>query len=88
MQAVALLIDLAGNDRYTGRSASVQGQGGGNSYHYDADRVFSFSGLFDLGGGTDTYSAEGRGNDRLLPTGAWNEKAPANSSLYGVFVDR
>ena len=88
MQAIALLIDLAGNDRYAGRGASVQGQGGGNRYHYDTDRVFSFSGLFDLGGGTDTYSAPDRGNDRVLPRGAWNEEDPARSSLYGVFVDR
>ena len=88
MQAIALLVDLGGNDRYSGKGASVQGQGGGNRYHYDADRVFSFSGLFDLGGGHDTYSAPERENGKLLPTGTWNEKAPARSSLYGVFVDR
>jgi hypothetical protein len=88
MQALALLIDLGGNDRYTGHGGSVQGQGGGNGYHYDADRVFSFSGLFDLGGGHDTYSAPDRTNDALRPTGAWNEAKPADSSLYGVFVDR
>ena len=88
MQALALLIDLGGNDRYTGHGGSVQGQGGGNGYHYDADRIFSFSGLFDLGGGHDTYSAPERTNDVLRPTGAWNEATPADSSLYGVFVDR
>ncbi len=88
MQAIALLIDLGGDDRYTGHGGSVQGQGGGNRYHYDADKVFSFSGLFDLGGGRDTYSAPGRHDDTLLPTGVWKEEDPARSSLYGVFVDR
>lgn len=88
MQAIALLIDLEGNDRYTGKGSSVQGQGGGNTYHYDQDEVFSFSGLFDLGGGHDTYSAPGRKNDTTLATGVWNEEKPGASSLYGVFVDR
>jgi len=88
MQAIALLVDVAGDDRYTGAGASVQGQGGGNAYHYDADRVFSFSGLFDLGGGRDVYSAPDRANDTLLGTGTWREDRPADSSLYGVFLDR
>ena len=87
MQAIALLIDLAGNDRYAGRGASVQGQGGGNRYHYDDAGVFSFSALFDLGGGRDVYSS-GRENDTRRRTGSYRGKDPARSDLYGVFVDR
>ena len=87
MQALALLIDLGGDDRYTGAGASVQGQGGGNAYHYDADKVFSFSALLDRGGGRDAYSS-GRSNDTTVATGAFQEAKPENSTLYGVFSDR
>ncbi len=87
MQALALLIDLGGNDAYVGRGASVQGQGGGNRYHFDADGVFSFSALLDRGGGHDTYSAPGRRNGALLPTGVHKPEDPGNSSLYGLFSD-
>lgn len=87
MQALALLVDLGGRDRYVGRGASVQGQGGNNSYHWDADRVLSFSGLLDLGGADDHYSS-GRANGTQVRTGARNAAAPGESDLYGVFVDR
>jgi hypothetical protein len=87
MQAIALLLDLEGDDRYSGAGASTQGQGGGNSYHYDQDGVFSFSALFDLGGGRDAYSS-GRENDTTVATGTYRENKPANSPLYGVFSDR
>lgn len=87
MQAIALLIDLDGMDRYTGRGGAVQGGSGGNSYHYNADKVFSLSGLFDLGADVDAYSS-GRTNDTTVKTGAFDEKNPENSSLYGVFVDQ
>ena len=71
----ALLIDLAGDDRYSGRGGAVKGQGGGNAYHCDADEVFSFSALFDRGGGHDVYSS-GRENDATVATGQWKEKNP------------
>ncbi len=87
MQAIALLIDLAGDDRYTGNGASVQGRGGGNAYHYDADKVFSFSCLLDRGGGRDVYSS-GRENDTTVATGLLNEAKREDSPLYGVFSDR
>jgi hypothetical protein len=87
MQAIGLLIDLAGDDRYSAGKGSTQGQGGGNAYHYDATKVFSFSGLFDLGGGHDSYRAD-RGNDKAVATGSFRPKNPAASNLYGVFVDR
>ncbi|MCC7389515.1 MAG: hypothetical protein IT431_12175 [Phycisphaerales bacterium] len=87
MQAVGLLLDLGGADTYLAKGGSQQGQGGGNSYHYDADSVFSFSGLFDLGGGADSYSS-GRGNGTVVSTGAFNEGSPGDSDLAGVFCDR
>jgi hypothetical protein len=86
MQALALLVDLGGDDRYTGAGA-VQGQGGGNTYHHAEDGVFSFSGLFDLGGGRDAYSSE-RENGTTKATGTLDEKDPSASTLHGVFVDR
>lgn len=87
MQAVAVLVDLAGSDRYTGRGGSVQGQSGGNSYHYLAAKVFSFSALLDLGGTADVYSGE-RKDGESKRTGAFHSVAPADSELYGLFVDR
>jgi len=87
MQAIALLVDVAGRDRYIGRGGSVQGQGGGNSYHYDADKVFSFNALLDLGGSEDVYSS-GRANNSVVRTGKLNEPVRADSDLYGLFLDR
>ena len=87
MQALALLIDLGGDDRYSAAKGSTQGQGGGNAYHYDATKLFSFSGLFDLGGGRDSYRS-GRQNDSTVATGAFRPEKPAASTLHGVFVDR
>ncbi len=87
MQAIAILADQGGDDRYAAAAASAQGQGGGNEYHYDADKVFSFSALLDLGGGRDVYSS-GRKDDTTVGTGAFDEKNPAGSPLYGLFLDR
>jgi hypothetical protein len=87
MQSIAVLVDLAGTDRYTGAAASVQGCGGGNRYHFDADGVLSFSALVDTGGSTDLYSS-GRANDALTPTGSWNEDRPGASTLHGLTLDR
>jgi hypothetical protein len=86
MQAIGVLIDVAGDDSYTGKGASIQGHGGSNTYHYDAEKVFSFSGLFDLEG-TDTYSAQ-RGDGDILRLGEKNEATPGQSSLYGLFDDQ
>lgn len=87
MQALALLVDLGGRDRYVGRGASVQGQGGSNTYHWDADKVLSLSALLDLGGADDHYSS-GRANGTQVRTGSRNAAAPGESDLYGIFVDR
>lgn len=87
MQAIGVFIDLAGDDRYSANPGATLGQSGGNSYHYDTAGVMSFSGFFDLGGGTDIYPGV-RENNTARATGARNEKEPANSGLYGVFVDR
>jgi hypothetical protein len=87
MQAIALLIDMGGDDRYAAKGGSVQGAGGNNTYHHQTAGVFSFSGLFDLGGGEDEYSS-GRGNNTREATGQKREDVPAESTVYGVFVDR
>jgi hypothetical protein len=87
MQAIALLVDAGGRDRYVGRGDSVQGQGGNNAYHYDADKVFSFSALLDLGTADDHYSS-GRRNGTTTRTGALHPSARGESTLYGLFLDR
>ncbi len=91
MQAIALFIDLGGDDRYSANPGAVLGQSGSNTYHYDADRVMSLSFFLDQGGGVDTYSggdhSPQRANNRVERTGSFNEKNPAGSSLYGVFID-
>ncbi len=87
MQAIGILIDLSGDDVYEAAGNARHGRSGGNNYHYDAARVFSFSALLDLGGGTDRYNAD-RTNDSTTATGSFNESSPADSDLHGVFVDR
>ena len=91
MQAVALFIDLGGNDRYSSNPGAVLGQSGSNSYHYDADRVMSFSFFCDQGSGADIYAGGAhqpqRTNNTIFKTGSFNETAPQNSSLFGMFVD-
>lgn len=86
MQAIGVFLDLGGDDRYEAAAGSTLGQSGGNSYHYEADRVFSFSAFFDLGGGDDTYPAH-RANNRAQTTGTRNENSPKDSGLFGIFVD-
>lgn len=85
-QAIGILIDLDGLDNYKA-GGQAQGQGGDNTYHYDADKMFSFSALFDLGGMTDTYSTK-RENSQRQKTGQKKDAAPATSDLFGLFVDQ
>ncbi|HLO40336.1 MAG TPA: hypothetical protein VK176_04875, partial [Phycisphaerales bacterium] len=85
-QAIGLLIDLAGNDRYSAY-APAQGESGGNEYHYDEWKIFSFSALFDFGGGADTYTSPSRGNATTLRTGSVNDQSPAASPAWGIAVD-
>lgn len=91
MQGIALFLDLGGDDRYSSNAGAVLGQSGSNSYHYDADRVFSFSFFLDQGNGADIYGGGDhqppRANNTIFKTGAFNAQAPENSSLYGIFVD-
>lgn len=87
MQAIGILIDLGGDDRYSANPGSTMGQSGGNNYHYDEDKVMSFSGFFDLGGGRDVYSGQDRKDGEAKSTGKANEGDRAQSTLYGVFVD-
>jgi hypothetical protein len=87
MQAIGIFIDLQGQDRYSANAGATLGQSGADSYHYDSAGVMSFSGFFDLGGSHDTYPSDARANNEAKPTGARNDNAPENSSLYGVFVD-
>ena len=87
MQAIGILIDLSGDDRYSANPGSTMGASGSNTYHYDADKVMSFSGFFDLGGGRDVYSVEGRGDGVVTATGKVNKGDRSQSTLYGVFVD-
>ena len=86
MQALAVLLDLAGEDMYQASGSRVQGHAGSNTYHYDADNVFSFAALLDLGGGNDEYSAN-RSNNARKATGSYNKQKPARTQWYGMFVD-
>lgn len=85
-QAVGLLIDLGGSDRYIAPDGATQGAPGDNTYHFDADQVFSFSALFDLGAKNDWYSTP-RGEKTTTKLGGLNDKDPRASSLFGLFVD-
>lgn len=87
MQAIGILIDVDGDDTYSAKGGATQGQGGGNAYHYDAEKIYSFSLLLDTGGGEDTYSS-GRTNNTVAGTGARDEANPGNGTLYGIFDDQ
>lgn len=86
MQAIGVFLDLGGNDRYEAPAGATLGQSGGNSYHYEADGVFSFSVFFDRGGGEDAYPGH-RANNESEATGARHDASPKDSGLYGIFVD-
>lgn len=85
-QAVGMLIDLGGSDRYIAPDSATQGAPGENSYHFDADQVFSFAALIDLGAKNDWYSAP-RAEKTTTKLGGLNDKDPKASSLFGLFVD-
>jgi hypothetical protein len=84
-QAIGLLVDLDGADRYACSGACL-GQGSDNRYHYDSSRVFSFSVFLDRGGRPDDYPP-GRQNDGVMATGAAHAQDPARSDCCGMFVD-
>jgi hypothetical protein len=84
-QAIAVLIDAGGDDRYACEPPCL-GDSGDNTYHFDADRAFSFSVMIDRGGGADYYSQPRADNERLR-TGTVVEDAPAASDCCGIFVD-
>ena len=84
-QAIGILIDLGGQDVYSCGTTCL-GQSGDNSYHYDADRIFSFGAMIHRGGKTDTYP-ELRSNDERIRTGILLHGNPGSSGCYGLFVD-
>lgn len=84
-QAIGILIDLEGQDMYSCANACL-GQSGDNTYHYDADRIFSFSAMLHRGGKTDTYP-QFRSNNELIRTGILLHDNPASSACYGLFLD-
>ena len=90
-QALSLFFDLAGNDRYQAASGTdsspgigtaAQGHSGPNEYHFDSDRIFSFSLFSDVGPETDFFST---GRTGVLRTGMIDPAAPAKSRTRGVF---
>jgi hypothetical protein len=87
-QAIALLVDMGGRDRYVARGGAVQGRSGGNAYHFHETGAFSLSVLLDLGGEDDLYSEPGRSNDQSASYGERVEEDPQASPLHGIFVDR
>lgn len=84
-QAIGILIDLDGEDTYQCLIPCL-GQGGENTYHYDEDKVYSFSVLIHRGGKSDTYPAW-RSNNELRRTGTLRFEEPASSDGYGMFLD-
>jgi hypothetical protein len=84
-QAVAVLIDLDGWDAYSCASPCL-GESGDNTYHYDADKIFSFSVFIDRGGKSDRYPRL-RANNEPIRTGTLEPEQPASSGCCGMFVD-
>ena len=84
-QAIGILIDLDGEDTYQCLTPCL-GQSGENTYHYNEDKVYSFSVLIHRGGKSDTYPAW-RSNGELRRTGTLRFEEPASSDGYGMFLD-
>jgi len=84
-QAIGILIDLGGQDVYSCATTCL-GQSGDNSYHYDADRIFSFGAMIHRGGKTDTYP-EFRSNNERVRKGVLLYENPGSSDCYGLFLD-
>jgi hypothetical protein len=84
-QASAVLIDLDGRDAYTCAKLCL-GESGDNAYHYDTDRIFSFSAAIDRGGKPDRYSRL-RSDNETIRTGTVEPEQPASSGCCGMFVD-
>ena len=91
MQAIAIFLDLDGDDHYSANPGAVMGQSSSNTYHYNEDKVMSFSFFLDKGSGRDSYSGgqhePARSNNVIFKTGSFNEESPENSTLFGVFID-
>lgn len=87
-QAIGMLVDLDGRDRYVAGNGAVQGRSGGNAYHFDDTGAYSLSILVDRGGDDDLYTAPDRANDTSASFGEANEDDPKAGALHGVFVDR
>ncbi|MBL8760494.1 MAG: hypothetical protein JNL50_04260 [Phycisphaerae bacterium] len=85
-QGVGLLVDLGGSDRYIAPEGATQGASGDNTYHFEADQVFSFAALFDLGAKIDWYSSP-RAEKTTIKLGGLNDQVPKSSNLFGLFVD-
>ena len=85
-QAIGYLIDLEGDDVYEA-SAHSQGISRDNGYHWEATHAFSFSVLFDLGGGDDSYSLGGI-NNTTFETEQNPKPAGEGTSGVGLFVDK
>ena len=83
MQGIAYLLDLDGVDSYNGTSPA-QGESGSNTYHWEPLHAFSFSALFDFGGGDDMYSLERKNNSTEITQ---SNPKPEGSGI-GLFIDR
>ncbi len=79
MNGVGVLFDWAGADRYQ----AVNGQGRGGSVEYGRD-AFNLGILIDTGGGSDSYSEKGRGDNAEQDF----SKVEKVSSKVGLFLDR
>lgn len=84
-QAVGIHIDLDGKDTYSCAGPCL-GRSGDNTYHYDEDKTFNFSGSIDRGGQLDTYP-QPLSNNELTRTGTLLPDQRASSECCGLFLD-
>lgn len=82
-QAVGVFIDLDGRDLQSCTAACL-GRSGDNGYHYETDRVFSFSMFIDRGGRSDTYPPPRTDNLRIRSGG---HEPSGSTQCCGLFVD-
>ncbi len=91
-ECATMFIDQDGQDRYAPAGRDSLGRSGIDTYHYDRDKVLSFSFFLDADGAHDAYPPRRTNNtpgssNIAQATGQENADEPAKSTRFGIFID-
>ena len=86
-QALAMFCDLDGSDHYVGLGPFIQGESGGNEYHFKDTKARSFSVLIDAGNGEDFFSSKRTLGGVTVTGPPPTSDAPVSAPLFGLMID-